>query len=60
MNTHYLELQTSLEELSNHAEEALNPSYKVFPSENRLYTDSAKTNRRKHKCSIVVYIESKE
>ena len=33
MNTHYLELQISLGELAQHPEQALNPHYKVFPSE---------------------------
>ena len=55
MNTHYLELQTSLEELAQHPEEALNPHYKVFPSEAKLYTDSKKTNHRKHRDSIIIY-----
>ena len=47
MNTHYLELQISLGELAQHPELALNPHYKAFPSEERLYSGSQKTNHRK-------------
>ena len=55
MNTHYLELHISLGELAQHPEQALNPYYKVFPSEEKLYSDSKKTNHRKHRDAIIVY-----
>ena len=56
MNTHYLELKTSLNELSHQPEQALDPNYMVFPSEQRLYTQQSKQNHRKHKATRAVYI----
>ena len=55
MNTHYLELQISLGELAQHPEQALNPHYKVFPSEERLYSESKKMNHRKHRDATIIY-----
>lgn len=58
MNTHYLELKMSLQELSRHPEQALDPDYKVFPSETRLYAQSGKylkLNHRKNTEASVVY-----
>ncbi len=45
MNTHYLELKTSLDELSHHPEQALDPKYMVFPSEKRLYAQCKQYHR---------------
>ena len=55
MNTHYLELQISLGELAQHPKQALNPYYKAFLTEERLYSDSKKTNHRKHRDATIVY-----
>ena len=55
MNTHYLELQTSLQEFAQYPEQVLNPDYQVFPSEAKLYTNSKTTNHRKHKDSMIIY-----
>ena len=54
MNTHYLELQTSLDEISHHPEQILDPKYTVFPSENKLYRQN-KQNHRNNKAMNAVY-----
>ena len=54
MNKHYLELKMSLSELSFHPEHALDCTYKVFPSEPRLYTNE-ETNHRISPTACTVY-----
>ena len=54
MNTHYLEWKTSLGELSSHPEQALDSTYRVFPSETRLYTH-AETNHRTGHALCCIY-----
>ena len=48
MNTHYLELQMFLQELTHHPEGIRNKGYNVFRSEQRLYGDDEKINHRLH------------
>ena len=49
MGQHYLELKTYLEEVEKHPEVTQDKNYQVFPSEQRLYCDSAVNPREHHK-----------
>ena len=49
MGQHYLELKMYLEEVEKYPEVTLDKNYQVFPSEQRLYCDSAVNPREHHK-----------
>ena len=46
MSQHYLELQAYLSEVKNNPDIVMEPNYRVFPSEGRLYGTDRKVNHR--------------
>ena len=55
MNQHYLELQLFLRMVEEEPQTAMNKSYKVFPSEARLYSSESSVNHRLHSQDVPVY-----
>ena len=48
MNLHYLELKTFLQEVEHDPEVVMDEDYRMFRSEEKLYGEKKKTNRRHH------------
>ena len=48
MNLHYLELKTFLQEVEHDPEVVMDKDYRMFRSEEKLYGENKKTNRRHH------------
>ena len=55
MNAHYLELQLYLQEIEKNPAVVLDRDYRVFWSEERLYSDDKKVNHRCHTKSQCLY-----
>ena len=55
MNKHYLELQLFLRMVEEDPKSVMNKSYKVFPSEERLYSTKITVNHRLHSKDVPVH-----